>query len=180
MTLFELYYGRELSVYIYDAGEELNALCERVITELGCRVAPTPAGSDLSVAPLLRRFLSPDEYGAPRYGTLIFHPSLLPRHRGRDAIRWAYRLGEKYTGVTWFWCNSGVDDGDICEQEVVHIPDNTPPRLFYEREVVPAMARTLRRAIEGVMRGEPRRVPQYEPASTYEPPITSIKLTAGC
>ena len=122
----------------------------------------------MAVAPLLTRFLSPGEIQAPGMGPLVFHPSLLPRHRGADSIKWAFRLGETYTGVTWFWPDAGVDTGDICEQEVVAIRPGERPGAFYARAVIPAAVRTLERALADIAAGRPRRIPQVEEYATYE------------
>lgn len=144
--------------------------CVEELTRLDCRIVWTPAESDLAIAPLLRRIVSDGELAKPRLGTLIFHPSLLPRHRGRDAIRWAYHEGEAYTGATWFWADSGLDTGDICEQEVVVIGDKRP-RDFYEQDIIPACVRLLRYAVLDLKAGIVRRRPQNETAATYEPPF---------
>ncbi len=165
-----------MKVYIYGAdiipAPPIVSACRRVIEETpGCSVTKNLQRSDLAIAPLLTRFLTLHEIYMPYQGTLVFHPSLLPRHRGADAIKWAYRLGESYTGATWFWPDEGVDTGDICEQEVLAIPVGAPPRVFYERTVIPAAARMLERILADIKRGIVRRIPQREESATYEPKI---------
>ena len=157
----------------YDTEETILPIIDRCaegIAEQGVKVVWTPEESDVAIAPLLTRKISDAEIAKPSLGTLIFHPSLLPRHRGRDAIRWAYRLGEKYTGVTWFWADSGYDTGDVCEQEILVIGDKRP-RDFYEQDVIPAAVRLLRYIILDLKNGIVRRRPQNEAAASYEPPI---------
>ena len=166
-----------MKVYIYGydtKGENplVIAECAAELARLGCRIVDTPEEADVAVAPLLTRKITDTEILMPRLGTLIFHPSLLPRHRGRDAIKWAYRQDEKYTGGTWFWPDSGYDTGDVCEQEVVAIGDKRP-RDFYEQEVIPLCVKLLRYVISDLKAGIIRRRPQNEMAATYEPPIPS-------
>lgn len=125
--------------------------------------------ADLAVAPLLTEILPAEEIAAPIYGTLIFHPSPLPHGRGASSIRHAYKRKEPITAATWFWANSGkVDSGDICEQEIVKIDYSLSPREFYEADILPAMCRTLERALTGLASGYVRRVPQIEEYASFD------------
>lgn len=56
-----------------------------------------------------------------KYGGIGFHPSLLPRHRGRDAVRWAVAMGDAVTGGTIYRLNDKCDGGDIILQRVQFI-----------------------------------------------------------
>lgn len=168
-------------VYGYDGGDAatpiVKACAETVSKTRGCTITTDLQHSDLAIAPLLTRFLTLHEIYTPHEGTLVFHPSLLPRHRGADAIKWAYKLNESYTGATWFWPDDGIDTGDICEQEVLAIPQGVAPRLFYEKSVIPAAVRMLDRILADVQRGVIRRIPQQHEHASYEPKI--IKAIAG-
>ena len=42
------------------------------------------------------------------------------------------------------------------------------PREFYEREIIPAMVRTLERCLRGLMAGRPRKIPQVERYATFD------------
>lgn len=142
-----------------------------VLREHDADLAGDDQEADLAIAPLLTKKLPPERLFAPALGTLIFHPSLLPRHRGRDAIRWAFRLKESYTGATWFWADEELDAGDICESEVLAILDGERPRGFYERAVIPSAVRMLGYIIDDISRGVVRRRPQNDESATHEPPI---------
>lgn len=159
-----------LAVYIYGtAASKAYTDAMIVCLEKGVRLADGPYTSDLAIAPLLTRKLSTLEIHAPTVGTLIFHPSLLPRHRGRDAIKWAYKCGETYSGATWFWADEGYDTGDICEQEVLEIAGR--PREFYENDILPSMQRMLGFILDDIRLGRVRRRPQQHEHATYEPPL---------
>ena len=112
--------------------------------------------------------VSDEELKEANWGTLIFHPSPLPYGRGASSIKWAYKRGEPITAATWFWADSGYDTGDICEQEIVKIDYDAQPRVFYEREIIPAMIRTLGRCLDNIGKGIIRRIPQVEAYSTYD------------
>lgn len=107
---------------------------------------------DVAIAPLLTEKIRGKELAEPKLGTQIFHLSPLPYGRGASSIRWAYKRKEPITAATWFWADSGLDTGDICEQEVVRIDYNLRPRDFYEQEIIPAMQKTLKRCLNNLRR----------------------------
>jgi methionyl-tRNA formyltransferase len=82
-----------------------------------------------------------------------------------SAIRWAYRRQEPITAATWFCANERLDAGDICEQEIIKIDYSLSPRAFYERDILPAMVRTLERALKSISSGHQRKIPQIEQSS---------------
>lgn len=153
-------------------GEEGTAAykeAERVVKSLGMAVwDESYFYIDVAVAPLLTEKVSDQELNEPQLGTLIFHPSPLPYGRGASSIRWAYRRKEPITAATWFWADSGLDTGDICEQEIIKIDYKARPREFYEQDIVPAMGRTLERCLNDLQRGIKRRVPQGGKYATFD------------
>ena len=44
--------------------------------------------ADLNVLPFCSQFIPMEVIDHPTHGSLIYHPSLLPRHRGASAINW--------------------------------------------------------------------------------------------
>jgi len=49
------------------------------------------------------------------------HPSLLPNYKGLNAIAKAYENKERYTGITIYYVDEGVDTGQIIFQKKVRI-----------------------------------------------------------
>lgn len=158
-----------MKLYVYgDRSRPMVARTVELAEAMGHTLVETPAEALVALAPLLRRKLSGEELDAPGIGTLIFHPSLLPRHRGPDAIRWTLHSGETYSGVTWFWANEGLDTGPVCEQEIVALDPVERPAELYERKMTPAGLRALRRALLDISVGHVRMAEQSEAAATYE------------
>lgn len=149
-----------------EPGTPAYIACWQLIVERNHRL--TADDPHLSIAPLLTRILSIEEINAPSLGTLIFHPSPLPYGRGASAIKYAYNRREPVSAATWFWADSGIDSGDICEQEILKIDHTRRPREFYELHVIPAMVRTLDRALEAIEQGYIRRVPQRDEHASYD------------
>ncbi len=140
-----------------------------VIERLGHKVATNPDETvDLAIAPLLTYKFSPEEANKPRLGTLIFHPSPLPYGRGASALKWAYRRHEPITAATWLWAVDKMDAGDICEMEIVKVDYALSPRAFYEAHILPALERTLERALNNLKIGFIRRVPQVEAYASFD------------
>lgn len=57
----------------------------------------------------------------PRMGTFNLHASLLPDYRGAAPINYAVLNGETKTGVTTFFINEKIDEGNILLQEETEI-----------------------------------------------------------
>ena len=123
---------------------------------------------DLAIAPFLSKKIDDATIAQPKYGTLIFHPSPLPYGRGASSIKWAYSRKEAITAATWFWANDRLDAGDICEQEIVKIDYDVTPKEFYENDIIPAMLRTLERALNALSTGLKREIKQVEKYATYD------------
>src|SRR3546814_13440936 len=67
----------------------------------------------------------------PTKGTIQYHPSLLPLHRGPSSINWPIIMGRKQTGLTIFEPDEGLDEGPVILQKTVDIgPDYTIGSLY--------------------------------------------------
>lgn len=112
-------------------------------------------------------------FAQARIGALCFHPSLLPRHRGRDAVYWTVRMGDTETGATWFWPDAGIDTGPIAIQgTMLSAMDirSIRPRDIYEHHLVPLGLDLLRQLLPRLAAGERPAWAQDETQATYEPP----------
>jgi methionyl-tRNA formyltransferase len=106
----------------------------------------------------------------PRYTSICFHPSLLPRHRGASAINWAIIEGDAETGITWFWPDKGIDTGPILLQRRVPIGPEDSTGSLYFNQIFPLGISTMIEAIELIRADSAPRVIQDEGLATYEPP----------
>ena len=117
----------------------------------------------------------------PKLGWLGYHPSLLPRHRGRSAIEWAIRMGDAITGGTVFWLNGGIDRGDIALQDLCFIPKeyqlnpkDGAAKLW--RETLCDMGLSLyERVLIDVKNGVINKRAQDKRFSTFEPSLDGVK-----
>lgn len=138
--------------------------------------ADIPPGADLIVAAHAHAFIDAGARAATRLGALGYHPSLLPRHRGRDAVRWAIHMGDPVTGGTVFWMDDGADTGPVVRQDWCHIlPGETAPELW-RRALAPMGLRLLAEALRDLDYGVSVAIAQDDRAATWEPAFESGKL----
>jgi methionyl-tRNA formyltransferase len=106
----------------------------------------------------------------PSLGTICYHPSILPRHRGASAINWALIQGDTRTGLTVFWVDKGIDTGPILLQKEVEIkPDDTTGSLYFDK-LFPMGVDAMVEAVELIKKGKAPRISQDDSKATYEPP----------
>ncbi len=135
-----------------------------------------PDGLDLILCAHAHVFVSACARGKARLGALGYHPSLLPRHRGRDAVRWAIHMGDKITGGTAYWLDDGVDTGDVAAQDWCWIRPGDVSEELWRRELAPMGLTLLARVLSDLDAGRVPRTPQDPLMSTWEPSFTSAKL----
>ncbi len=125
---------------------------------------------DLAVLAFVTDIIPEKLLTVPSLGTICYHPSILPRHRGASAINWALIQGDARTGLTIFWVDKGIDTGPILLQKEVEIkPDDTAGSLYFNKLFsmgVDAMVE----AVELIKKGKAPRIPQDDSKATYEPP----------
>jgi len=104
----------------------------------------------------------------PTKGTIQYHPSLLPKHRGPSSINWAIINGDKSTGITIFWPDEGLDTGPILMQKEVDIsPDDTTGSLYFEK-LFPMGVNSLVNSIKLVISNKAPKIIQDELNASYE------------
>jgi methionyl-tRNA formyltransferase len=67
------------------------------------------------------RMLPKSVWEMPPKGTINLHASLLPQYRGAAPINWAIINGETLTGVTTFFINEQIDEGNMLLAEEVPV-----------------------------------------------------------
>ena len=104
----------------------------------------------------------------PKLGTVCFHPSLLPLHRGPSSINWPIIWGARKTGLTIFWPDDGLDEGDILLQKEVDVTEDDTLGSVYFDKIFPLGIASVMEAIELVRSGGAPRIAQDDSKATYE------------
>ncbi|MEQ2182524.1 Cytosolic 10-formyltetrahydrofolate dehydrogenase [Goodea atripinnis] len=94
-------------------------------------------GAELNVLPFCSQFIPMEVIDHPKRGSIIYHPSLLPRHRGASAINWTLIQGDKKGGFTVFWADDGLDTGPILLQRECDVEPNDTVNTIYKRFLFP-------------------------------------------
>ena len=125
---------------------------------------------DLTVMAFVTDIIPARFFETPTHGTINYHPSLLPRHRGASAINWAVIMGDAKTGLSIFWPDGGIDTGLILLQKEIDIgPDDTTGSLYFNY-LFPMGVDAILESIDLIKAGNAPRILQDEAGATYEPP----------
>ncbi len=102
----------------------------------------------------------------PTKGCVGFHPTPLPKFRGRAAMVWQVLLGIHETKCTLFMLDEGMDSGDILGQQEYVIEDTD-----YARDVEEKLCNALRPLSKKVLKGLKERtlipIRQNDDEATY-------------
>ncbi|MEM6548649.1 MAG: methionyl-tRNA formyltransferase [Pseudomonadota bacterium] len=124
--------------------------------------------ADLMVMAYMIIFVPEAARSIPKHGSICFHPSLLPLHRGPSSINWPIMWGATRTGLTWFYPDDGLDEGDVLLQWECDIgPDETLGDVYFKK-IFPAGVESVLTVCDHFRAGTPPRTPQDESKATYE------------
>jgi methionyl-tRNA formyltransferase len=139
--------------------------------------AHIPPGVDLILAAHAHAFIAADARQAARYGALGYHPSLLPRHRGRDAVRWTIHMRDAIAGGTVYWMDDGADTGPIAAQDWRHVLPGDDAQTLWRRDLAPMGLRLLGQVLDNLDNGIVTAISQEDATATWEPAFEPAKLS---
>ncbi|MEM1160124.1 MAG: methionyl-tRNA formyltransferase [Pseudomonadota bacterium] len=124
--------------------------------------------ADLMVMAYVIVFVPEAARDIPNMGSICFHPSLLPVHRGPSAVNWPIIWGSDKSGFSWFYPTDGLDEGDVLLQWDCPIgPDDTVIDLYFKK-IYPAGVDSVLQVCDLFRSGNPPRMVQDEAQATYE------------
>jgi methionyl-tRNA formyltransferase len=140
------------------------------------RAANVPEKVDTVVAAHSHAFIGRATRARAGVAAIGYHPSLLPLHRGRDAIRWTIRDGDRVTGGTVYHLSQRTDAGPIAAQEHILVPPGSTAQSLWREHLAPLGVRLLLRVVEDLAAGRRIEVPQDERMATWEPAMDAPPL----
>ncbi len=183
------YFGQEILRACLTQGHEIVGVCcplddryiGRLATLNNIKIIPAgslnfdtmPAGCDLGITAHSFDYIGRLTRYKTKHGWIGYHPSLLPRHRGRSAIEWAIRMNDIITGGSVYWLNSGIDHGDIERQEWIWLDRNKSASDVWKEQLLPLGIKLIAEAVEDISNGKINKTPQDGKFSTFEPGITT-------
>lgn len=162
-----------LAALATDAGVPLCQVDKRLGAEW------VPDGLDVILCAHAHLFFTPEARAKARLGALGYHPSLLPRHRGRDAVVWAVHMRDQVTGGTAYWLDDGADTGDIAAQDWCWVKPGDTAEALWRRELAPMGLRLLSGVLTRLDAGEVPRTPQDPDMATWEPAYVAKRLAGS-
>jgi methionyl-tRNA formyltransferase len=124
--------------------------------------------ADIGIMAFVLQFAPQEFVKIPSHGTIQYHPSLLPKHRGPSSINWPIIQGETRTGITIFWPDEALDEGPILLQKEVAIGPNDTLGSLYFNHLFPMGVDAMLEAVDLVREGKAPRIAQDESQATYE------------
>jgi methionyl-tRNA formyltransferase len=123
---------------------------------------------DLCVMAYVLLFVPEEFLHIPTHGTIQYHPSLLPLHRGPSSINWPIIMGSKKTGLSIFWPDNGLDTGPILLQKEVKIGEDDTLGSIYFDKLFPMGVDAMLEGVDLVRDGKAPSIVQDESKKTYE------------
>ena len=124
--------------------------------------------ADLMIMAFVNIFVPEAARDVPKQGSICFHPSLLPLHRGPSAVNWPIIMGREESGYSWFYPTDGLDEGDVLLQWSCPIDaDDTVINLYFKK-IYPSAVDSVLEVCELFRSGNPPHIQQDESLATYE------------
>jgi methionyl-tRNA formyltransferase len=131
------------------------------------------ANTDLIITAHSHARISKEALATARYGGIGYHPSLLPRHRGKAAVEWTIKEGDPIAGGTIYHLADRMDAGAIAAQDWCFVRKGETARNLWERALAPLGLKLLAEVIDyiKVHKALPAK-PQDEQFATAAPSLS--------
>lgn len=113
----------------------------------------------------LSQLVDKDIIDIPKYGCVGFHPTKLPRGRGRAPLAWLV-LNEKEGAATFFRIQDGADCGEIYVQETFQISEEDDASTVCDK-LDKSILTALDKWLPSIKDKKPQGTPQDESKATY-------------
>ncbi|XP_037292640.1 cytosolic 10-formyltetrahydrofolate dehydrogenase [Manduca sexta] len=127
--------------------------------------------ADINVLPFCTQFIPMEVITYPKYESICYHPSILPRHRGASSINWTLIEGDTTCGLSIFWADDGLDTGPILIQKSFPVTIDDTVDTLYNKYLYPEGIKALAEAVNSVANGTAPRIQQSEEGATYDPAL---------
>lgn len=135
-----------------------------------------PEGTELIVSAHSHWMISQKCIDKCKYGGIGFHPSLLPRHRGQDAVRWTIKMRDFVSGGTIYRLGEKCDGGDILLQRMMFIDPYGWDYHELWRRLFPIGVDMVSEAVKVIQSGMCVWEKQDERFATFEPSFVRPRL----
>lgn len=144
-------------VVVADAEDRLAASAKAAGIEVAVQANPKLVvaseigpDSDLIITAHSHARIGKDALAAAKFGGIGYHPSLLPRHRGKAAVEWTIKEGDPIAGGTIYHLADVMDAGAIAAQDWCFVKKGETARELWERALAPLGLKLLADVIDYV------------------------------
>lgn len=160
---------------LYAAAQQLGIPAKAAQSHIDAESVPD---CDVILAAHAHAFISGGVRSKALHGAIGYHPSLLPRHRGRDAVRWVVHMREPVTGGTVYRMDDGADAGPVLAQDWCHVRPGDTAQAVWRRDLAPMGLRLFSLVLAKLSTGgDWPGVPQDPDLATWEPGIPNRRLS---
>ncbi|XP_030378481.1 cytosolic 10-formyltetrahydrofolate dehydrogenase [Scaptodrosophila lebanonensis] len=132
-------------------------------------------GATLNVLPYCSQFIPMEVIDGAPLGSICYHPSILPRHRGASAISWTLIEGDEVAGFSIFWADDGLDTGPLLLQKQTVLEPTDTLDSIYKRFLYPEGIKSMGVAVDMVAAGTAPKIAQTEVGATYDPAMFKVE-----
>lgn len=144
-------------VVVADADDRLAATAKAAGIEVVVQANPKlvvaseiAPDTDLIITAHSHARIDRDALAAAKFGGIGYHPSLLPRHRGKAAVEWTIKEGDPIAGGTIYHLADRMDAGAIAAQDWCFVRKGETARELWERALAPLGLKLLADVIDYV------------------------------
>lgn len=127
--------------------------------------------ANLNVLPYCSQFIPMEVIDNASHGSICYHPSVLPRHRGASAISWTLIEGDEIAGFSIFYADDGLDTGPILLTKQCNVDSTDTLDIIYKRFLYPEGVKSMKYAVDLIAHGKSPKIPQIEFGASYDPPM---------
>ncbi|MGX1322910.1 methionyl-tRNA formyltransferase [Bradyrhizobium sp. USDA 377] len=142
-------------VVVADAEDRLAAAAKAAGIEVVVQANPKlvvaseiAPDTDLIITAHSHARIGRDALAAATYGGIGYHPSLLPRHRGKAAVEWTIKEGDPIAGGSIYQLADRMDAGAIAAQDWCFVKKGETARELWERALAPLGLKLLADVID--------------------------------
>ncbi|XP_034098856.1 cytosolic 10-formyltetrahydrofolate dehydrogenase-like [Drosophila albomicans] len=125
-------------------------------------------GATLNVLPYCSQFIPMEVIDGAPLGSICYHPSILPRHRGASAISWTLIEGDEIAGFSIFWADDGLDTGPLLLTRQTNLEPTDTLDTIYKRFLYPEGVKAMGVAVDLVANGTAPKITQTTVGATYD------------
>jgi len=112
------------------------------------------------------RLLKSDILNIAPLGVIGYHPTDLPKNRGRHPLIWALALGLNETASTFFFMDEGADSGSILSKKKIEISETDNATSLYSYIIKIALVQ-LEEFVPALTSGNYKIIPQDNSKANY-------------